>query len=247
MITELLPNPASPQTDANDEYVELYNPNAVPFNLDGYSLEVGTSTVRTYSFDEDAVIPTETYKAFFSSETGLSLTNSGGQVRLRDAEGVIVSETTVYGAAGDNQAWTLSEGVWKWTSTPTPGAANILTAVAAAKAATKAAAAKKAATPKAAKAPKAKVATAKKAKAKKPAKKKVKKAQAASLVSSTAAKPKPPIHTGILVAVAVAALLYGLYEYRHDISNKIHQLRANRATRRGAGNQTAWRRGYSAE
>lgn len=245
MITELLPNPATPLTDATDEYIELYNPNSTPFGLDGYSLEVGTSTVRSYSFDEDAALLAGSYKAYTSAETRLSLTNSGGQVRLRDTEGQIVSETTAYGAAGDNQAWTISEGVWKWTSTPTPGAPNVITAIAAK--AVKAAATKKPATQKAAKTTKAKVATAKKVKAKKPAKKKDKKTKVATLASATSEKPKPPIHYGILVAVAVAAVLYGLYEYRNDISNRIHQFRQNRAARRHGRGQTAWRRGYSAE
>lgn len=40
-LSEFLPNPGSPQTDANDEYIELYNPNDKRFDLSGYALEVG--------------------------------------------------------------------------------------------------------------------------------------------------------------------------------------------------------------
>ena len=59
-----------------------------------------------------------------------------------------------------------------------------------------------------------------------------------STVSTTA---RNPVHTGVLAAIGVFALLYGAYEYRHDMANKIHQFRGNRAARRAA-RQAAARR-----
>lgn len=257
-IIELLPNPGSPLTDASDEFIELYNPNNAAFHLKGYALQVGTTTLHTFIFTEEVVLPPLGHQAFYSADTKLSLANGGGQARLLDTAGVKISETDAYGTATDNQAWILAEGAWQWTTAASPGLANVLAVpVAAAKSTTTKSATTKAPTAKKAAATKAKTAKAKSAaktpKAKKAKAAKVKKAKkektkkATALSSAAITKTKPPIHTGILVAVGVAALLYGLYEYRHDISNKFRQLRQNRAARRRTGGQAAWRRGYSTD
>lgn len=49
-ISEVLPNPAPPQADANDEFVELYNSNDKAFDLSGFILQVGTTTIHKYNF-----------------------------------------------------------------------------------------------------------------------------------------------------------------------------------------------------
>ncbi len=259
MITELLPNPASPQTDAADEYIEVYNPNSTAFDLKGYGLEVGTTTLHKFTFTDSLVVPAMSYMAFYSDDTHLSLANAGGQTRLRGLDGSVVSETTAYDTADADASWSLADGVWQWSTTPTPGAFNLITttqeptaakaaaaAAAAAKAPAKAAVAKKA-TAKAATAKAKGTTTTKKAAAKTSTTKKAKAAKPAKISTTASVKPKPPIHPGILVAVAISAVLYGLYEYRHDISNKFAQLRENRAARRAGRGQTAWRRGYSPE
>ena len=232
-ITELLPNPASPLTDANDEFIELYNPNNAAFDLESYKLEVGTTTLHTYVFPAGTVIAPLTYVAFYSADTGLSLSNSGGQARFRDPAGLVLNETTAYGTVADNQAWILDDGVWQWSTSATPSVANILTVPVVAIKATKVA------TPKASATKTTKATTTKKAstttaklkttKAKTTAAKK--KVTAAKTAATTLLdKPKTPIHMGILVAVAALAVLYGLYEYRHDIAHKFRQLGRHRKT-----------------
>jgi len=245
IITELLPNPASPLTDSDDEYIELYNPNNASFDLKGYSLEVGTTTHHSYVFTEDTVLPPTSYQAFYSADTKLSLTNGGGQARLHDPAGMMLSETTLYGTAADNQSWILADGVWQWSIAATPGAANIISPPAVktvAKSVAKTAAVKKAAV----KTTAAKTTT-KKATVKKPATKKVKTTKKAVLSTAASIVPKPPIHTAILVAVATCAVLYGLYEYRHDISDKLRRLRRHRTARPAGREEIVWRRGYNAQ
>ncbi len=228
-ITELLPNPASPLTDADDEFIELYNSNEAAFDLEGYKLEVGTTTLRTYTFPSGTVLDPLGYKAFYSADTKLSLSNSGSQVRLRDPNGGLLFETAAYGTAKDGQAWVSVDGIWQWTTSATPGLANILAVpVVATKATatkTKAATTKKAAAAKTTKAKTTKAKAAKKATKKKASAVKT----AASIIPE---KAKPPIHTGILVAVVSVAVLYGLYEYRHDLALKIRQLTRNRGNGR---------------
>lgn len=247
VITELLPNPASPQTDEKDEFIEVFNPNPVVYGLQDHVLEVGITTKRAYAFEPTAVVAPGEYAVYYSSETHLALSNTASQARLLAPNGVVISETAAYAAAKDTVSWALDGQAWGWTVSPTPGEANIMTTqtdiktagVAAALAAKKQAIqtntkTKKAATAKKAsatsKVPKVKKAKATKAKktTKKPAKPKT-----ATVAAITEPEPKTMIHTGILVGVAALAVLYGAYEYRHDVANKIRQLRGNRAVRVG--------------
>ncbi|HUS26023.1 MAG TPA: lamin tail domain-containing protein [Nevskiaceae bacterium] len=230
-ITELLPNPASPQTDSHDEFIELYNANDTAFDLGGYKLQVGVGATHNYTFPAGSSVAPRTFKAFFAAETGLGLSNSGGQVKLLDSNGTAVMQSEPYDTAGSGQAWVLANGAWYWTSSPTPNTNNLVTtpivtastkkpkASPAVKAPKTAAASTKAA------AGKVKAATLTKAK-------KSKASDAAkATVATTTAEAGTPIHPAILALTAVFALLYGAYEYRNDLANKLHQLRTNRAAR----------------
>ncbi len=213
-INELLPNPAGSGTDALEEFIELYNPNETTFNLSGFRLQTGTTTPHTFTFPAGTSLPAKGFTAFYSADTGLTLSNSGGQAKLLDPSGNSISTSEAYGAAKDGQAWALGNGKWYWTTNPTPGAANIISMPTASKASnTKSASAKT----KAAK-------SGAKTKTAKPMK--TKKTKLATTPSSAAeVAPVTPIHLWTLVMVGVGALLYGAYEYRADLSNRIHQLK----------------------
>jgi len=237
-ITELFPNPAAPQTDGDDEYIELYNPNEAPYDVSGLVLSGGGATERRYVIPANTVLAPYAYLSFQSSITGISLPNTGGSAGLWDEETPLAT-LVAYSTAPEGQAWAYADGTWQWTTAPTPGAANTITkpvvppkktTTAAAKpAAKKTTAVKAAATTK-----KPKATAAPKAKAKKAA-------TAKTQLTPVAATVRNPIHIGVLAAIGVFALLYGAYEYRHDMANKIHQFRANRAARRAA-RQSAARR-----
>ncbi|HET7320781.1 MAG TPA: lamin tail domain-containing protein [Candidatus Saccharimonadales bacterium] len=237
VITELLPNPAAPQNDTDNEYVELYNPNTTTFDLTGYTLEAGTSTLHDFTFSEGASLPPQSYTAFFSSLTKVALANGGSQVRLLSADNEVVSESAAYTTASEGQAWAWDGSTWSWTTTPTPGAGNVFTVPLVA------GSSKTAAPPVAAKS-KAKVmgvSTTKKP-AKKPSTKTTKKPAKKLAASAGTSQPgvapdasqTTPIHPWTLAAIGVAAILYGVYEYRVDIQNYFHQRASNRAARRAA-------------
>ena len=125
-ITELLPNPLGNGNDATDEYIELYNPNSVAFDLSGFGLQAGTTALHNFTFPAGTSLPAQSFTAFYSADTGLSLSNSGGQVKLFDPLGNSISASDVYGKASDGQAWALANGTWYWTTKLTPGAANVI-------------------------------------------------------------------------------------------------------------------------
>jgi len=222
MITELLPNPAAPQTDEENEFVELYNPGIDALDLDGYKVQTGSN--YSYSFTiTNQTIAADGYLVLSSGNTGLTLANSAGQARLLDSNGTTVSETDAYQNAADGLAWALSDGKWQWTSTPTPGSANAIT-IGTPLSSSKKTASKKTTT-KAAKTTKPKVKAAKTTKTK---------TTATVDESDNTTPPVQPLHMAVLVAVGAVALLYGAYEYRHDMANLIYKLRRNRETRRVA-------------
>lgn len=224
-ITELLPNPAGTGTDATDEYVELYNPNGVVFDLSGYTLETGLTTTHSYTFPAGSVLPAQAFATFYSSETGLAMSNTSGQAVLKDEDSMVIATTDPYGTASDGKAWALADGVWYWTIKPTPGAANVIAEAAAkvltattTKTAVKTAAAKKTtSTVKKATTAKAKASTAK---------------AATKKVASEATAPPRGIHPLVLALVALVAVGYGLYEYRTDLANAYYKFRTDRAARR---------------
>ncbi|HSX07341.1 MAG TPA: lamin tail domain-containing protein [Candidatus Saccharimonadales bacterium] len=228
-ITELLPNTASPQNDATDEFIELYNSNDTPFDLSGFVLQVGTTTKHRYTFPVGTSLEPKSFTSFSSGTTRLALSNTGGQASLLDPLGNVLNQTNVYGAAKEGQVWALANGIWRWSTTPTPGASNIITVppVATPKKAAAATAKKTAAT---AKVPGSKTSGSS------ASKKKTAKTKTAAVPQSSSKEQTAfsPLHPAVLAVVGGFALLYGLYEYRQDVANKFYQLRANRAARRAA-------------
>lgn len=212
-LTELLPNPSGTANDDTDEFIELYNPNVAAFDLSGFTLQTGVTTKHSYQFPAGTILQPHAFTAFFSADTGLSLSNTSGQADLLDPFGNLLGKTDLYSTAKDGQTWALANGKWYWTSNATPGEANVIRQVAA---------------------------TSKKSKTS---------AKTARTSSSTtghgtstavtkggaadgpAAAPTP-IHPLVLAAIGTAAVGYGIYEYRHDIANKLAELRRHRKSGR---------------
>ena len=215
-ITELLSNPGAPHTDTADEFIELYNSNDRSFDLSGFIL-VATKT-KHYTFPGGTVIPAHTFKAFFSSETHLTMSNSSGQIALDDPTGTLLSQTDTYISAKDNMAWALGNGVWQWTARPTPNAQNIIVPPSTktkktsftSKAGTKVTTATASATTKMSK----------------------KKTTTTDMAMASDITQKRPLHPLTLAVVGGFAILYGAYEYRRDVANKFYQFRSYRAARR---------------
>jgi hypothetical protein len=219
-MSELLPNVASPSTDAADEFIELYNPNGKAFDLSGFSLQTGstTSTLRhNYVFPAGTKLPAKGFKAFYSKQTHLSLSNTGGQAWLRDPFGTAITQSDPFVKPKDGVAWATVNGRWYYTTTPTPNAANSIKVPVSAGAKTSTSAAKTS---------KGTAVTALNT--------------SGNALSSTGnsgndAEQVVPLHPLTLAVVVGLALLYGAYEYRRDIANRLSEFRSHRRTRAEAG------------
>ncbi len=228
MITELVPDPASPQTDAHNEFIELYNPNADPVNIEGYTIRAGSNFHSFYNLP-DVIIAPGAYLAVYSNQSHVGLTNAGGSAQVLDPAGNIVGTTGDYGKAATGQSWSLVDGEWRWSMQATPGADNILVVPAVAL--------KTAATPKAktvasttkAKAtstPKSTTKTTKAAKPKVPkaTKPKTSKAKKSTTTPQTALVASANNYSGtwLLIGLAMLSIGYAIYEFRHDVRNYYH-------------------------
>ncbi|MBP6041844.1 lamin tail domain-containing protein [Candidatus Saccharibacteria bacterium] len=124
-ITELFPDPVSPQTDANDEFVELYNPNNESVSLEGYVLQTGSSFNYKFTLP-DVELAANQYLAIISSDSSLTLSNSGGNARILDPKGEQQGIAEEYSQAKSAQSWVKFNEGWAWTEKTTPGAKNEL-------------------------------------------------------------------------------------------------------------------------
>ena len=217
VISELLPNPNVNNSIANEEYIEVYNPNNSSFDLSGFVLQSGISTLHKYTFPADTVLAPNSFTVYYTENTGLTLSNSGSLVKLLDPLGNSIYATAIYGSAKSGQAWALNNGSWVWTTEPTPGATNkIISPIKP--------------TNKIAKTKQPKTVKAKSAKSNK----KPKKPKKIKLASASSEPAQNSSYQAWALAIIIAlALLYACYEYRSDLSNKIFQLRQHLKNRFG--------------
>lgn len=209
-VSELLPNPSGTGNDKTDEFIELYNPNASSFDLSGFILQTGLTKNYNYTFPSGTKMAPKSFLAIYSNDSRLTLSNTSGQARLLDPFGNTLTASGTYSSAKDGVAWANANGKWYWTTTPTPNKSNVIK-----EPTTKAKSKKSNAKVKGASTKKGGIT-----------------GGATSALGFEEEQSSSPIHTGVLVLVGVLALLYGAYEYRSDVANKIHQLRRNFSTRR---------------
>lgn len=208
VVNEILANPGSPKTDSDDEFVELYNPNDKSFDLSGFSLIVGTAKTYKYKFPAGTKLEPKSFTAFFSAETNLSLSNSGGQAKLLDPFGNSISTSQEYSSAKEDQAWALANNKWLITTTPTPGSANIINGGSAGSNTSSAGARRTSGA----------IGS--------------NSSLEANPVSDFGDTKEAKLHPTTLAGVAALAVGYGAYEYRLDLLNRLRQFKANRAIRR---------------
>mgnify|MGYP000571218404 CR=1 FL=1 len=125
IISEFLPNPVG--SDAEGEFVELYNTSDQEVVLDGWELDdIESGGSRPMSLSGS--IPARSWYVISKPELSISLNNSGegvDAVRLIDPAGIVQDEVT-YTLSEVQEGWSYSwfEGSFEWSSEITPGNAN---------------------------------------------------------------------------------------------------------------------------
>src|SRR3989344_1230521 len=190
-FSDLFPNPPPPQTDANDEFIELYNPNDKPFDLSGFILRSGVATTHDYKFPDGTTMEAKAFESFYISQTRITLSNSEGQASLLDPNGNRLTASDVYSNAKDGQSWILAGGKWQWSLKPSPNSVNIV-ATPVVKGSTKSSSASKTTA----------------------ATKAIESGRGVAVAGKSSI-----IHPLILAVVAAGALLYAEYENRNDLEN----------------------------
>ncbi len=223
-ITEIFPDPTSPATDSSDEFIELFNAGSETASLIGWKLQDDAG--HTAKLDGVTLVSGQ-YLALMSSQTKLSLNNSGDVISLINSAGEVVMATPSYGAAKEGLTFGTSANGWGWLAMPTPNAVNSalasVEAVSVAGAKTKA----KKATAKAATKKKTKSAKAKTPKLAKTAS--AAGANTGADLVDTQAETVP--WTWLVAGLGLIAVGYGVYEYRPEITSFITKLRAKLSTR----------------
>jgi hypothetical protein len=131
-MNEFLPHP---QTDWNedgtanvgDEYIEIINVSPDNLNVAGWKLDTGINSIKTFTLP-DMILQPRQIVTFFSTQTGLSIRDGGGTVRLLRPDGRIVDAYTYPAVELADLAWCRlpdGNGGWGFICRPSPGRPNI--------------------------------------------------------------------------------------------------------------------------
>ena len=131
VLNEFLPHPQSDwngdgTANVGDEYIELINVSPNALNVKGWKLDTGINSLKTYTLP-DLILQPRQIAAFFGSQTGLSLSDGGGTVRLVRTDGRIVDAFTYPVVELPERDWCrLPDGsaTWGFACRPTPGQPN---------------------------------------------------------------------------------------------------------------------------
>ena len=120
VLSELLPYPI---TD-NEEFIELYNPDATSLDLTGWILHDDSKSGK-YTFPPGATIEAIDYLVVYKKDFKFALNNSGNEsVTLYDPSENVISKAT-YISAKEGISYNFDGAAWRWSKFLTPGAKNI--------------------------------------------------------------------------------------------------------------------------
>ncbi|MDI7276788.1 MAG: lamin tail domain-containing protein [Anaerolineae bacterium] len=132
-LNEVLPNSGRDwngdgTADPGDDWIELHNAGASPWDLAGWVLDDGDAPYPDssvpYTITERTVLAPGAYAVFYARDTGIDLHNIADSVRLLDPGGSPV-DLFLYGATARDRSYSLNdECSWTLAFPPTPGRAN---------------------------------------------------------------------------------------------------------------------------
>jgi hypothetical protein len=132
VLNEILPHPRSDwngdgTANVGDEYVEIINVSTTAVTVANWKLDTGIGSLKTFTLPAITLQPRQ-IAFFFSSQTGLSLSNGGGTVRLIKSSGLIADAYTYTAVDRADRTWCRQpdgNGKWGYVCLPSPGRPNI--------------------------------------------------------------------------------------------------------------------------
>lgn len=119
ILSEFMPNP-----DGGSEWVEVYNPNNFELDIGGWKIDDTEGGSFPFSIPPNTKINAKGYKVFsFTSK----LNNAGDSIRLLNPNGAVVEKYDFSNAQKGLSFAKDQKGVWKLTTTATPGTENKIT------------------------------------------------------------------------------------------------------------------------
>lgn len=123
-LSEFLANPVGSDTEA--EFIGLWNRGSDDVNLSGWRLDDASDAGSgEYEFGDVGLRAGE-WRAWFRSETKITLNNTTDSVRLLNSSGEVVSDFS-YTSVSEGVSWNNVNGQWQESETVTPGAKNVIT------------------------------------------------------------------------------------------------------------------------
>lgn len=109
-----------------DEWIELYNTGVVSTSLTGWSLDDGPSSGNLpYIITSAVAIPPGGFIQLNRQDTGLTLADTGGQLRLLQPDSTVVDVVTFGPLPPDTSYSRDDTGLWHADWPPSPGGSNI--------------------------------------------------------------------------------------------------------------------------
>ncbi len=128
IVNEIFPNPKG--SDSYNEFIELKNIGTAEIDLTGWKVgdaSTKTYTIKTADFTSVKIKPNDFF-VLYRKTTGIALNNSGTEAaKLYGPDGALVASAEYSGSVAEETSFARSETDYFWTTTPTPGAENIIT------------------------------------------------------------------------------------------------------------------------
>ncbi|MDP1538505.1 MAG: lamin tail domain-containing protein [bacterium] len=120
VINEILPFPVGP--DAEEEWIEVFNQNNFEVDLSGW--QIADTAGKTHTLPVGKKIPAQGFLVLPRPTTKITLNNDEDGLSLIQPNGSILDSVN-YQKAPQGQSYNRTESGWVWSSTLTPGLANI--------------------------------------------------------------------------------------------------------------------------
>lgn len=222
-LSELFPNPQSPQSDAIDEFIELFNPTGQDVDISGWKLRDDSGAEYII---KNKIIQSGYRLAIKATESKITLNNTGDTIQLINPNGEVVDESANYGDAQEGLGWIKSSGLWQWAISATPDDSNSEIYVEQQTSPSQAVKNVKKAAKNSTKKP-----SSSKSKTSKVASSSNSKNNLTSPKEESSKSSNSNLWSWLLVAAGVGTIGYGIYEYRTEIQLHFKKLRSKFGSR----------------